>query len=125
MFKSEKNRTQKLPLINYKTSEDALPIQNVNDILINDDYSIILTEKGNAIAFGKNNNGELGLSHKKVVKNAQLMSKFKNKIKIIKTTGDMNSLFLVNNKFISPVVFIIFILFLNLDINCAFFTTFL
>ena len=92
MFKSEKNRTQKLPLINYKTSEDALPIQNVNDILINDDYSIILTEKGNAIAFGKNNNGELGLSHKNVVKNAQLMSKFKNKIKIIKTTGNMNLL---------------------------------
>ena len=98
MFKSEKNRTQKLPLINYKTSEDALPIQNVNDILINDDYSIILTEKGNAIAFGKNNNGELGLSHKKVVKNAQLMSKFKNKIKIIKTTGDMNLLLTKNNE---------------------------
>ena len=98
MFKTENNKSQKLPLINYKNSEDMLPIQNVQDILINDNYSIILTEKGNAISFGKNTNGELGLGHKKQVKNAQLISKFKNKVKIIKTTGNMNLLLNKNNE---------------------------
>ena len=98
MFKSEKNKTRKLPLINYKTSDDILPIHNVSDILLNDNYSIILTEKGNAISFGKNSNGELGLSHKKQVKNAQLISKFKNKVKIIKTTGNLNLLLNKNNE---------------------------
>ena len=98
LFKSEKNNSQKLPLINYKTSENILPIQNVQDILLNDNYSIILTEKGNAISFGKNTNGELGLGNKKQVKNAQLISKFKNKVKIIKTTGNMNLLLNKNNE---------------------------
>ena len=98
MFKSENNKTRKLPLINYKTSDDILPIQNVSDILINDNYTIILTEKGNAISFGKNSNGELGLNHKNKVKNAQLISKFKNKVKILKTTGNMNLLLNKNNE---------------------------
>ena len=98
LFKSEKNNSQKLPLINYKTSENILPIQNVQDILLNDNYSILLTEKGNAISFGKNTNGELGLGNKKQVKNAQLISKFKNKVKIIKTTGNMNLLLNKNNE---------------------------
>ena len=98
MFKSENNKSQKLPLINYKTSDDALPIQNVSDILINDNYSIILTEKGNAISFGKNSNGELGLGNKKQIKNAQLISKFKNKVKILKTTGNINLLLNKNNE---------------------------
>ena len=98
LFKSEKSKSQKLPLINYKPSDDILPIQNVKDILINDNYSIILTEKGNAISFGKNSNGELGLGHKKQVKNAQLISKFRNKVKIIKTTGNMNLLLNKNNE---------------------------
>ena len=90
MFKKESNKSQKLPLINYKTSDDILPIQNIQDILINDNYSMVLTEKGNVISFGKNSNGELGLGHRKQVKNAQLISKFKNKVKIIKTTGNLN-----------------------------------
>ena len=98
MFKSEKNKTRKLPLINYKISDDILPIHNVSDILLNDNYTIILTEKGNAISFGNNSNGELGLSHKKQVKNAQLISKFKNKVKILKTTGNMNLLLNKNNE---------------------------
>ena len=98
MFKSGKNKSQKLPLINYKTSDDILPIQNVSDILINDNYSIILTEKGNAISFGKNSNGELGLGHKKTVKNAQLISKFKNQVKMIKSTGNMNLLLNKSNE---------------------------
>ena len=38
LFKKEKNKSQKLPLINYKNSDDILPIQNVKDILINDKY---------------------------------------------------------------------------------------
>ena len=98
IFKSEKNKTKKLPLINYKNSGDILPIQNVKDILINDNYSIILTERGNAISFGRNRGGELGLGHKTPVKNAQLISKFKNKVKIIKTTGNINLLLNKNNE---------------------------
>jgi alpha-tubulin suppressor-like RCC1 family protein len=98
MFKKESNKSQKLPLINYKTSDDILPIQNIQDILINDNYSMVLTEKGNVISFGKNSNGELGLGHRKQVKNAQLISKFKNKVKIIKTTGNLNLLLSKNNE---------------------------
>ena len=98
MFKKEGNKSQKLPLINYKTSDDILPIQNIQDILINDNYSMVLTEKGNVISFGKNSNGELGLGHRKQVKNAQLISKFKNKVKIIKTTGNLNLLLSKNNE---------------------------
>ena len=81
-----------------KSGSFILPIQNINDIILSDNFSIILTEKGNAISFGKNTNGELGLSHKKEVKSAQLISKFKNNVKIIKTTGNTNLLLTKNNE---------------------------
>ena len=98
-FKKGNNRKYpQLPILNYKSSEENLPIQNIDDILLNENFSIILTEKGNAISFGKNSNGELGLSHKKEIKNAQLMSKFKNKVKTIKSTGNTNMLLTKNNE---------------------------
>ena len=98
-FKKSQNRKYpQLPILNYKSSDNILPIQNIDDILIGENYSIILTEKGNAISFGKNTNGELGLSHKKEITNAQLISKFKNKVKIIKTTGNTNLLLTKNNE---------------------------
>ena len=96
--KAQDRRYPQLPILNYKSSNDILPIQNIDDILINENFSIILTEKGNAISFGKNTNGELGLSHKKETKNAQLITKFKNKVKIIKTTGNTNLLLTKNNE---------------------------
>ena len=96
--KGEDRKYPQLPILNYKTSDDILPIQNIEDILLGDNFSIILTEKGNAISFGKNSNGELGLSHKKEVKSAQLISKFKNNVKIIKTTGNANFLLTKNNE---------------------------
>ena len=98
-FKKSQNRKYpQLPILNYKSSDNILPIQNIDDILVGENYSIILTEKGNAISFGKNTNGELGLSHKKEITNAQLISKFKNKVKIIKTTGNTNLLLTKNNE---------------------------
>ena len=98
-FKKSQNRKYpQLPILNYKSADDILPIQNIDDILIGENFSIILTEKGNAISFGKNTNGELGLSHKKEITNAQLISKFKNKVKIIKTTGNTNILLTKNNE---------------------------
>ena len=87
-----------LPILNYKPSDYILPIQNIEDIVLGNNFSIILTEKGNAVAFGKNSNGELGLSHNKEIKNAQLISKFKNKVKMIKTTGNMNLLLTKKNE---------------------------
>ena len=98
-FKKSQNRKYpQLPILNYKSADDILPIQNIDDILVGENFSIILTEKGNAISFGKNTNGELGLSHKKEITNAQLISKFKNKVKIIKTTGNTNILLTKNNE---------------------------
>jgi alpha-tubulin suppressor-like RCC1 family protein len=96
--KGQNKKYPQLPILNYKSSDDILPIQNIDDILLNDNFSIILTEKGNAISFGKNSNGELGLSHKKEIKSAQLISKFKNKVKIIKSTGNTNLLLTKNNE---------------------------
>ena len=96
--KAHDRKYPQLPILNYKSSNDILPIQNIDDILISENFSIILTEKGNAISFGKNTNGELGLSHKKEVKNAQLITKFKNKVKILKTTGNTNLLLTKNNE---------------------------
>ena len=98
-FKKGNNRKYpQLPILNYKSSEENLPIQNIDDILLSDNFSIILTEKGNSISFGKNSNGELGLSHKKEIKNAQLMSQFKNRVKTIKSTGNTNLLLTKNNE---------------------------
>ncbi len=96
--KGQGQKYPQLPISNYKSSNDSLPIRNIDDILLCNDFSIILTEKGNVIAFGKNTNGELGLSHKKEIKNAQLITKFKNIAKIIKTTGNMNLLLTKNNE---------------------------
>ena len=87
-----------MPILNYKTSDDILPIQNIDDILLSDNFSIVLTEKGNAISFGKNSNGELGLSHTKELKSAQLIAQFKNNVKIIKSTGNTNLLVTKNNE---------------------------
>ena len=98
-FKKGKDRKYpQLPILNYKSSDDFLPIQNIDDIIINDNFSIILTEKGNAISFGKNTHGELGLSHKKEIRNAQLISKFKNRVKLLKTTTNSNLLLTKNNE---------------------------
>ena len=98
-FKKGQNaKYPQLPIINYKTSDDVLPIKNIEDILLNDNFSIILTEKGNAISFGKNNNGELGLSHKKEIKSAQLISQFKNNVNSVKSTGNTNILLTKKNE---------------------------
>ena len=95
--KGQDRKYPQLPILNYKSSDNFLQIQNIDDIILSDNFSIILTEKGNAISFGKNSNGELGLSHKKEIKSAQLMEKFKNKVKLLKTTGNIN-LLLTKNK---------------------------
>ena len=95
--KGDNQKYPQIPILNYKSSNTSLPIQNIDDILLSNNFSIILTEKGNAIAFGKNSNGELGLSHNNKIKSAQLLSKFKNIVKIIKTTGNMNLLLTKNN----------------------------
>ena len=98
-YKKDENRKYpQIPILNYKTSDDCLPLKNIDDILLNDNFSILLTEKGNAISFGKNSKGELGLSHNKDIKNAQLISKFKNNIKIIKSTGNENLLLTKRNE---------------------------
>ena len=96
--KGKDKKYPQLPILNYKSSDHILPIQNIDDILLSDNFSIIITEKGNAISFGKNTNGELGLSHKKEIKNAQLILKFKDKVKLLKTTGNTNLLLTKNNE---------------------------
>ena len=79
-----------LPVLNYKYCEKCLPIQNISNMVLKDDFSIILTQKGNAILFGDNQYGQLGQGHRMDVKSAQILSKFKNKIKSIYSSGNMN-----------------------------------
>ena len=94
--KGHDQKYPQLPIINYKSANDCLSIKNIDDILLSNDFSIILSEKGNAIAFGKNNNGQLGLANKKEAKIAKLISQFKQMVKAIKTTGNMNLLLTKN-----------------------------
>ena len=87
-----------LPVINYKNNEKILPVQNISNMVLKDDFSIILTQKGNAILFGDNILGQLGQGHRMEVKSAQTLSKFKNKIKSIYSTGNMNLLLTKKNE---------------------------
>ena len=73
-----------IPIINYKSANVWLSIKNIDDFLLSNDFSIILCEKGNAIAFGKNTNGQLGLAHKKEAEIAKLIPQFKHMVETIK-----------------------------------------
>ena len=86
-----------LPNLHYKYNEKSLPIQNVADISITEDFSIIITRKGNAILFGDNSYGQLGKGHRINVNSAQILEKFKNKIKTIKSSENMNLILTKNN----------------------------
>ena len=86
-----------LPNLHYKNQDKALPIQNVADISITEDFSMIITRKGNGILFGDNSYGQLGKGHRISVKSAQILQKFKNKIKSLKTSENMNLLLTKEN----------------------------
>ena len=95
-----KNNNEKfpvLPVLNYKNCDKCLPIQNISNMSLNDDFSIIVTQKGNAILFGDNSYGQLGQGHRIDVKSAQILTKFKNKIKSMYTSGNMNLLLTKKN----------------------------
>jgi alpha-tubulin suppressor-like RCC1 family protein len=89
-LRNDKEKFPNLPVINYKSNEKSLPIQNISNMVLNDDFSIILTQKGNAILFGDNSLGQLGQGHRMDVKSAQTLPKFKNKIKSVHSSGNMN-----------------------------------
>ena len=95
--KNNFNEIPSLPNLCYKTQEKSLPIQNVGNISISEDFSMIITKKGNGILFGDNTYGQLGKGHRINVKSAQILQKFKNKIKIIKSSENMNLLLTKNN----------------------------
>ena len=87
-----------LPVLNYKNCEKCLPIQNISNMTLDDDFSMILTQKGNVILFGDNTYGQLGQGHRMDVKSAQVLTQFKNKVKSINTSGNMNILLTKNNE---------------------------
>ena len=97
IMRKNKEKYPTLPVLNYKNCENCLPIQNISNMVLNEDFSIILTQKGNAILFGDNEKGQLGQGHRMEVKSAQILSKFKNKIKTIHTSGNMNLLLTKKN----------------------------
>ena len=86
-----------LPNLCYKSQDKCLPIQNVANISISEDFSMIITKKGNGILFGDNTYGQLGKGHRINVKSAQILQKFKNKIKMIKSSENMNLLLTKND----------------------------
>ena len=92
-----KNEFPSLPNLHYKNNEKPLPIQNVADISITEDFSVVITRKGNAILFGDNSYGQLGKGHRINVNSAQILEKFKNKIKVIKSSENMNLLLTKDN----------------------------
>ena len=87
-----------LPVLNYKDCDKGLPIQNISNMILDDDFSMILTQKGNVILFGDNTYGQLGQGHRMDVKSAQVLTQFKNKVKSINTSGNMNILLTKNNE---------------------------
>ena len=97
LFNTNNKEFPTLPNLHYKNHEKALPIQNVANITITDDFSMIITKKGNGILFGDNTYGQLGKGHRINVKSAQILEKFKNKIKILKSSENMNLLLTKNN----------------------------
>jgi alpha-tubulin suppressor-like RCC1 family protein len=96
--KQNNNKLPFLPVLNYKDYDKNLPIQNVSNMSLDEDFSIIVTQKGNAILFGDNSYGQLGQGHRMGVKSAQILTKFKNKIKNLYTTGNMNILLTKKNE---------------------------
>ena len=98
LYNNNINKDFILPNLHYKNQEKALPIQNVANISITEDFSIIITHKGNGILFGDNTYGQLGKGHRINVKSAQILQKFKNKIKILKSSENMNLLLTKNNE---------------------------
>ena len=96
--KQKNNKFPFLPVLNYKDYDKNLPIQNVSNMSLDEDFSIIVTQKGNAILFGDNSYGQLGQGHRMEVKSAQILTKFKNKIKNLYTTGNMNILLTKKNE---------------------------
>ena len=97
-LRNDKEKFPNLPVINYKSNEKSLPIQNISNMVLNDDFSIILTQKGNAILFGDNSLGQLGQGHRMDVKSAQTLPKFKNKIKSVHSSGNMNLILTKKNE---------------------------
>ena len=95
--KNNNDKFPNLPVLNYKNCDKCLPIQNISNMSLNDDFSIIVTQKGNAILFGDNSYGQLGQGHRIDVKSAQILKKFKNKIKSMYTSGNMNLLLTKKN----------------------------
>ena len=98
LFNNKNNKEfLSLPNLQYKNNEKPLPIQNVANISLSEDFSMIITRKGNGILFGDNMYGQLGKGHRINVNSAQILEKFKNKIKIIKSSENMNLLLTKNN----------------------------
>ena len=96
--KQDKNKLPFLPVLNYKDCDKNVSIQNVSNMTLDEDFSIIVTQKGNAILFGDNSYGQLGQGHRMGVKSAQILTKFKNRIKNVYTTGNMNILLTKKNE---------------------------
>ena len=98
IIRKNKEKYPILPVLNYKKNDKSLPIQNAANMVLNDDFSIVLTQKGNAIIFGDNEYGQLGQGHRIEAKSAQILTKFKNKIKSIHSSENMNLILTKKNE---------------------------
>ena len=79
-----------LPILNYKENKNNLPLQHIINMTTNENFSMILTEKGNIISFGDNSYGQLGQGHHIEVFSAQCLKNYENKVKNIFSKGNIN-----------------------------------
>lgn len=99
--RDKKGNVPMIPVINYFSAGKSLNVEEFGtfrQIVLGEDHTFIIDEKGNAYGFGNNERGQLGIGNTWEVEKPTLISELKGKVKEIKTSGDINIAITTNNE---------------------------
>ena len=90
MNKDKCDKLPTLPVLNYLQSGNVINASNINRVVIGDDYSFVINDKGTAVSYGNNYLGQLGFGHCYMDKSGEVLNQFKNNIADMVTTENSN-----------------------------------
>ena len=90
MNKNKCDKLPTLPVLNYLQSGNVINASNINRVVIGDDYSFVINDKGTAVSYGNNYLGQLGFGHCYMDKSGEVLNQFKNNIADMVTTENSN-----------------------------------
>ena len=90
MNKDKCDKLPTLPVLNYLQSGNIINASNINKVVIGDDYSFLINDKGTAVSYGNNYLGQLGYGHCYMDKSGEILNQFKNNIADMATTENSN-----------------------------------